>query len=182
MATNYKNYGQNISYKEYTATYFKTHTCKNCGWKTTLQSKNDPPKVCSRCKHDPVTGEELDMTEFFHNEHADDDVKFSTHTQIHWTCRECGHYGFRWISNKEKTKELLCPNCNKASTYYKKVPRTGRSKSLWNNTVPRPVPKPKQNAYKCGECGNVQFFKHVRPRRCQACGYEYPVDNAEVPF
>lgn len=167
------------TYGGYT-TRFESHTCKNCGWKTSVHHSQAAPKVCKRCKHDPNTGEEIDLTKLFHNEHADKSVKLSTHVQIKWNCRSCGHFGVKWVNAKTLRKVgISCPNCEAENIPINKIPKQGRSKSLWLPTSTR-VPKPKHNAYICGECGQVKSFRFMRPRRCENCGKEFPIDNAEA--
>jgi len=177
-------YGK-MSYTTYTTRSFKTHTCKHCGWKTPIMNDAEPPKLCQKCKHDPITGEEVDLTDFFHNEHGDDKVKLSTHVQVHWTCRACGHYGLKWIKSKRLSREgCVCSSCGGTNVSFKRVPKGGRSKSLWSSQPPRPTRPTRivEKAFKCDECGNVDRFRFARPERCANCGQEYAVDHAEIPI
>lgn len=147
---------------------YKTLKCKKCGWMTPYRGNGDTPKICSKCQHNPTTGESLGP-EMFHNEHAAKGVKLTTHRQIGWKCPSCGHYGITW-RKKKGGSPLECPNCGKR-VMTNGIPDRGRSKNLWPPANPD-RPKVKNNVYHCGNCGHLMTFRLVRPKRCSNCGQE----------
>lgn len=146
----------------------KTFTCKGCGYRLARKSESELPPYCPRCKCDILTGEQVDLQKFFHNEHADDDVKLTTHHQVRWSCNDCGHYGLKWVKSKSE-HGMVCPNCESTMVGVRKLPAAGRGKSVWGQ-MSDPLPQVKNKVFQCPHCGWKTLYKFKEPQVCNSCG------------
>jgi hypothetical protein len=169
MATFY-----NQNYGTYMAPDAKKIRCANCGSWNMLYRGDRPPATCQRCKCDPQTGEEPNLSEVFHNDLAGENVRPTTHVQMSWSCDECGHYGIMWMKKKPKPGENKreCPNCSSTRIRLQKLPASGRSRSLWSPANPT-KPVVRNNVFHCGHCGFQKHFRLIRPTRCENCGAKF---------
>ena len=147
----------------------KTIKCENCSYVMLIHNEEHPPEICAKCGRDPRTGEIVDPQKLFHNEHADDSVKPTTHVQIRWSCLCCSHSGVAWQKKNFKYGTFACPNCDsKKHVSIRKLPKEGRMKPLWSTPDLVQSKKFRGFNFSCPHCSHTATT-FVRWTICPVC-------------
>lgn len=151
---------------------FKTtrDICKVCGHINFIKPTDGSDKRCGGCKNLMYQG-----TDTFHTD-EDPDASYSTHNQIRWGCRECGHTGIKWV--KKGNKLNTCPNCGKEPFRLAKgiIDPKGSCATIWEPVqgIRRPLIKPLSKKRKeCRSCGNRYSYLVKLPKSCPRCGHHW---------
>lgn len=144
--------------------------CRICGHANLRRSTDEPITKCNNCHH--LLKETTDTF------HSDENPKanYSTHNQVRWGCRTCGHTGIRWV--KKGTKLSVCPHCGEQPWGLAKgiIDPKGRCATIWEPVqgIKRPLIRtqlPKKK-HRCGNCGFSVPYLVRYPAACPRCGNE----------